>query len=221
VFSYGDFKFVVATSEDLLRRVQKLRYRIYVEECGFERPEDHPEGIEKDPYDPYSIHLAALNAEGDVVGTARLVLNSPLGLPAYHALKSFEGFNPASTRLAEISRMAVDPDFRILNGDPKECRQEAGDFRFRSSKKNTSSSQAKRTQSVIMVGLIFLLNQVTIQLGIHHWIIVTEKKLWLLLKRMGIVFKQIGAPVEYHGVRIPYLAHVSDFENNLDRKSVV
>ncbi|MBK8574234.1 MAG: GNAT family N-acetyltransferase [Elusimicrobia bacterium] len=89
MITFGDFKFVVATTPELLEGVFRLRYQVYVDEFGYEHAGDHPEGKEMDEWDPFSIHMAALNPEGDVVGTIRLVLNSTNGLPTLNVVVPF------------------------------------------------------------------------------------------------------------------------------------
>ncbi len=108
MFSLGQFKFVIASSEEDKEKVYRLRYRTYVEEFGFEKPEDHPGGLETDEYDPYSVHFAVFNGSDDIVGTIRLILHSEQGFPVEQvANPSFVGKKPNSRNIAEISRFAV------------------------------------------------------------------------------------------------------------------
>ena len=54
------------------KNVLALRYKVYCEERGFEKPEDHPDGLERDEYDEYSVHFAAIEkGTQEVVGTIR------------------------------------------------------------------------------------------------------------------------------------------------------
>jgi hypothetical protein len=54
---------------------------IALEEFGFEKKEDHPDGYEKDEYDENSIHFATLDGNNEVIGAVRPVLNSEKGFP--------------------------------------------------------------------------------------------------------------------------------------------
>ena len=45
----------------LMEWVYRVRYQVYCIECGFENPQNYPNGMEWDKYDPYSIHFIALN----------------------------------------------------------------------------------------------------------------------------------------------------------------
>ncbi len=49
MFAIGDFRFLVVTSPAMMEAIHRLRYQVYVEEYGYEKPEDHPDGLEKDP----------------------------------------------------------------------------------------------------------------------------------------------------------------------------
>ena len=52
------FDFVkVSHNDPLLLEVFKLRYKVYCEEWGFERPEDHPDGIERDEFDAHDLDV--------------------------------------------------------------------------------------------------------------------------------------------------------------------
>ncbi len=42
MITYGRFTFDRVESEALLQELYRLRYEIYVNEFGFEKPEDHP-----------------------------------------------------------------------------------------------------------------------------------------------------------------------------------
>ena len=113
MFSIGKFNFVQVDSEKLKKAIYRLRYKVYVEEFGFEKAEDHPDGYETDVYDPHSIHFAALDENQEVIGTVRMILNSEKGFPIDHAAKiSFIGEKPAPDKIAEVSRLAISKNFR-------------------------------------------------------------------------------------------------------------
>ncbi|MDP3789930.1 MAG: GNAT family N-acyltransferase, partial [Candidatus Omnitrophota bacterium] len=61
----------VDTPESLLE-VYRLRYEVYCNECKFLKPEQYPEGIEHDKYDPNSVQFSASDQYG-IIGTMRLV----------------------------------------------------------------------------------------------------------------------------------------------------
>ena len=68
------FRFLrVDDDPDLLLETYRLRYAVYCKETKFLEHEKYPDKIEKDEYDEHSIHFAALDDRGDIVGTLRLI----------------------------------------------------------------------------------------------------------------------------------------------------
>jgi len=218
--------FVEVDSEFLKREIFKLRYDVYVSEFGFEKKEAHPSGLEKDIYDSHSVELAAIeqtDAETQkVIGTIRLILHSEHGFPIENASPvNFTSEKPPIDRIAEISRLAIRKDYRRRQGD--------GLYGVRSYKKTTAEDDSNchternrnekvRIQPYLILGLFKEMYQVSKKLGITHWYMITEKKLWYALKRFDLIFRQIGEPVDYHGLRIPYLGIIEEIEKNLMEK---
>ena len=115
-------KFVEVDSEFLKKEIYKLRYDVYVSEFGFEKKEDHPSGFEEDIYDPYSVELAAIEQidenTQEVVGTIRLILHSENGFPIENTTPTqFIGEKPPIEKIAEISRLTINKDYRRRQGD--------------------------------------------------------------------------------------------------------
>jgi len=54
-------------------------------------------------------------------------------------------------------------------------------------------------------------------LGLTHWYAVMAKGLYLLLKKMGILFVPIGPEINYHGLRSPYLGSIEDIEKEASK----
>ncbi len=68
----------LADTPELRTAMYRLRYETYTTELGSFKAGDLPEGIETDIYDGHSVHIVAI-AESVVIGTLRLVKDSPLG----------------------------------------------------------------------------------------------------------------------------------------------
>ncbi|HDQ40530.1 MAG TPA: PEP-CTERM/exosortase system-associated acyltransferase [Desulfonatronum sp.] len=222
MFTLGQFKFLLADTEDLKNEIFRLRYRVYVEEFGFEKPSDHPGGLEMDEYDPYSIHFAALNENDKVVGTIRMIMDSSKGFPMEKAAKfAFIGEKPSPSKISEISRLAVERNYRrrledgFYGVESYLLKKEGG---ILESEQDLENPKAKRKQPVIVLGLYRLVYQHTKRIGLSHWYMIVEKALCYALKRFGWLFHQVGEPVEYHGLRIPYLGILADIEPYLMRK---
>ena len=216
MFTIGKNSFVVANSDNLKNAIYRLRYKVYVEEFGFEKAEDHLDGYEIDEYDPHSIHFAALNENQDVIGSARMILNSEKGFPIEHAAKiTFIGERPAPDKIIEISRLVVSKDPGGLKEDGFHGMKSYPDRTKREILANNvpiPEGYQKRKRALIALGLYRLVYQTTKRMGITHWYMISEKKLFCALKRVGFLFYQMGEPVNYHGIRVPYLGILEDID---------
>jgi N-acyl-L-homoserine lactone synthetase len=110
------FIFKQVETEKELKQVYKLRYKIYCVERKYLDPAYYPDQIEKDVYDKYSVHFLAFDKDGEkIVGTSRLILNSPLGFPIekeWDMSDIQEATKNIRDQIAEISRFIVAPENR-------------------------------------------------------------------------------------------------------------
>lgn len=176
----------------LYQDVLALRYRVYIEQRGFEKPEDHPQGIEQDVFDPHSVHFAAIHQQSkEVVGTIRLVLHSSeKDFPIESAFEFDKTLPPVDrSYLGEVSRLAL-------------CKEYCQEFRGR---------LLGGSESVDIVnGLLQRLLVECRTLRLTHLYAVMAKGLPMLLRRKGIRFPQIGPEKEYHGLRAPYFDSIEN-----------
>jgi N-acyl amino acid synthase of PEP-CTERM/exosortase system len=204
-------------STSALRPVNRLRYQVYVNEWGFEKPEDHPEGLEQDEYDPHSIHFCAYPRHSDdLIGAARIILGSerPLPIERHFEIKPLPpGVRREQT--AEISRLAVSKEFRCRaiqralfgkqesSADPTYAGMESPrDFR-------------RKFEHHLVRGLYLSLYRESKLRGVTHWFTVMAKGLYVILKRWGISFEQVGPARDYHGLRAPYMISIESIESAL------
>ena len=183
----------MVTSEDELNHVFRVRYRVYCLERGYERPEDYPDGFESDEYDPYSKHFIVY-VNSLPVGTARLILRNPFGFPIERYCNvDIKRISTDTSKVAEISRLAV-------------------------SSEAAKGCSIKKT--LIMFSLIKEIYHTTELLNIKYVVAAMSRGLEHMLKKCGIMFLNIGAPVEYHGIRIPYYAHVEELMSGLSQNRI-
>lgn len=156
-----------------------------------------------------------------VIGTIRLILHSEHGFPIENAAPiDFTEEKPPLGRIAEISRLTISKEYRRrhedgLFGVESYLRvSEGGILPNRGKKQNTKV----RIQPYLIIGLFKELYHVSKKLGITHWFMITERKLWYALKRFDLIFRQIGEPVDYHGMRVPYLGIIEEIEKRLMKK---
>ncbi|MBU1340850.1 MAG: PEP-CTERM/exosortase system-associated acyltransferase [Proteobacteria bacterium] len=217
--TYGKFRFGLVENKDVLKDTFRMRHEVYVEEFGFEKKEDHSNGLETDQYENDSIHFACLNENDSVVGTIRLVLGSDKGFPIEHAVETtFVGEKPDKSKIGEISRLTVSKDLRR--------RKEDGMYGIESYLKKKEGGilpddgsipeeMKGRKNPIIVLGLYQVMYHESKRRGITHWYMITDKKLFYALKKYGFIFHQIGSPVEYHGERTPYLGIIDELEKDL------
>jgi N-acyl-L-homoserine lactone synthetase len=226
------------TNEAQLRKVYRLRYKVYCEEWGFERKENHPDGLEIDIYDKNAVHYLVLDTEKKAVGTIRLIFDSEDGFP----VERYCGVDIDSTgidrkRCAEISRLAISKSYRRRAEDryiygPDEERRIIGSFeyddliyrrrftdRFRNGYiyNKTSRNSDRRKRHEVLMSLCKAVYLESKDRGLTHWYAIMTKGLHSLLGRYGIHFEPSGEPVDYHGIRTPYRAEIKAIEESVSR----
>ena len=203
-----DFTFKIVDTPELLEEIYRLRYHVYVRECHFLREEDYPDGRETDKFDAHSVHFAAIDDEGELAGSVRLVFDSPLGLPFEDHCKRKLGAEAAEVdrpKLAEISRLVISKSYRRRKNDGLYYEPGSEDLKM-------SASQFMRRLRPMAFGMYRLVYQESKRRGITHWLAAMEDSLFRLLGTHGFVFRSIGEPIEYYGAVIPYLGEISKME---------
>lgn len=201
------FRVEIANKPQLLDKVQYVRYRVYCEEFGFEAVEDCPGEREKDIYDLQSTHCLITHLpSGDPAGCVRMV---PTLAEQPDSLLPFEKFCGSSldselldelaldrTTICEISRLAVDRNFRRRSGEHQ--------TRFGSPTHLGFSEEEKRTLPFIAVSAYLAATALTERSGRTNVFAMMEPFLPRLLNRAGIRFTRVGQDIDYHGLRAPY-----------------
>lgn len=215
-FSYGHVD-KYGEQNDVLRDIFSLRYQVYVNEWAFESPDEHPGGLEYDEYDEHSVHFyAQCKEEQRIIGTARIILNSELGFPiSKHFTVDEPYLNVEKNRVGEISRLAVSKDYRrraidraIFGGgkyDPSHIPRYMDEGR----------DPRRHCEHELIRGLYMSIYSDSKKRELTHWYAVMAKGLYVILRRWGIIFHQVGSAKEYHGTRAPYLVSIESVEEAL------
>lgn len=119
-------RFAVARTEDERAAIFRLRHRVVMER-GWARPEELPDGVERDRWDSEALHVGGF-LDGELVACARLVLPR-----AGHRLPVEEVFDLTVApfgRVVHVDRLVVarrvtDPGHRVLMGLMARCWLEA------------------------------------------------------------------------------------------------
>jgi N-acyl amino acid synthase of PEP-CTERM/exosortase system len=224
----SNFNFEVAEAQTdnakLFEAIYRLRYQVYVTEWGFEKPEDHPEGLEKDNYDRHSRHVFAYTAAVyNVIGTARIILPANSLLPIQENFNiDMTLFNNPNNKIAEISRLAISKDFRrraidraIFNKD-KTYKE---DLAQHQESMASVEDERRKFEHELVRGIYLMIYRESIRLELTHWCAVMARGLYVILARWGIPFEKVGPEKEYHGIRAPYVLSLEKLETSLDKKN--
>ncbi|MHA7816411.1 MAG: PEP-CTERM/exosortase system-associated acyltransferase [Pseudohaliea sp.] len=208
------FELSLALSEGQRAAVYEVRYRVYCEEFGYEPKEAFLDGRERDAYDDQSLHCLVTHRESRrPAGCVRLVLPEegdqlPLEEHCADALDpDFMGrFADQRAGICEISRLAVDGDFRRRRGEKATRFGTREDFSF--------AERERRTFPLIAISLFVASAAGADLYGRPHCFAIMEPFLPVMLRRTGVVFERIGDDFEFRGTRAPYYARVDDLVRN-------
>ncbi len=233
---------VSAVSEEKeLAEIYRLRFKVYCMEWGFEKPEKHPDGLETDEYDKYAVHFAVRDESGKIAGSVRLILNPPESFPLEKYCRiDIGGDNIPRQNIAEISRLVIKRDYRKRSEDkyiygPDEERRTIGTFepynrgysrrtedRFRykpAAFRAKNEAQNDRRSRHELVGCLYkAVYRESKRRGLTHWYAVMTKGLVILLKKFGIRFQAMGDPVDFHGIRTPYIGEIRKIEEEVSKE---
>lgn len=186
----------VATSADQVMAAQRLRYRVYCEERGYEPGAG---GLEQDAFDAHAAHVLVKSCQtGMTLGTVRVVLsNRTAGHGSFPMSQVCEPYVLAPLPVSatgEISRFAL-------------LRHRAG----------ISPAAAALMRLCLMRGIV----EVSGRANLTHWCAVMESSLLRLLRATAIHFLPIGPTVEFHGTRQPTVGAIATILGRIRREQPV
>jgi N-acyl amino acid synthase of PEP-CTERM/exosortase system len=197
---------------ELLESSYRLRYRVYCIERGFLRPENYPLGLETDEFDAISSHVGAVDAHGELAGTARIVKNTAAGFPLFHHCALFSHEKARDTTidgLVEVGRLSVSRHFRRRRSDGAPITGNASNS-HRSPQYHGADRRDARGN--VLLTILKALYQQTKRMGATEWLAATEPSLQRMLARHGFPFRQIGPESDYFGLVAPYLMDLEEFD---------
>lgn len=111
-----EFRFLEVHESDMLDKIFAFRYKVMKDTemfQGYFRETAFQDDKESDIYDPFSIHFTALDEDGEVCATVRLIYNSPHGYPTENGM-TFDHSMFESNKLGELSRIFIASKYRNL-----------------------------------------------------------------------------------------------------------
>lgn len=208
------FELSLALTEAERAAVYHVRYRVYCEEFGYEPIESFLNGQETDEFDNQSVHcLVTHKASGRPAGCVRLVLvdngdQLPMEQHSGDAIDNsfMRRFAQKRGSICEISRLAVDGDFRRRRGEKATQFGAHDSFHF--------GEEEQRTFPLIAVALFLASAAVADVLSRRHVFAIMEPFLPKILRRTGVEFDRVGEDFEFRGIRAPYYANLDDLVRN-------
>jgi len=179
-----DFRISIAKSQVDFTELHRLRYEVF---CFQRRILIGQNGTEGDPYDATSRHVLLRRADGELVGTVRLVLPKP-------------GSLDQSFPMQRVS------DPVLLSGIPLATTGEISRFCLSRDRRDS----AEHADTVLRLGLMKGIARASAEARLTHWCAVMEKGLLRLLHLAAIRFEPVGPPIEYFGTRQPAVANIAD-----------
>jgi N-acyl amino acid synthase of PEP-CTERM/exosortase system len=212
-FRLGGFRFGVASEDEKLDQVFELRHRSYTEDFTLIPADSFPDKRERDVYDPWSLHAVAMDSDDRLVGTARLVLNTSLGLPSLESADPEERLRLSSTKkVAELSRLALAKPYGHAFADVLSF---VLSLPLRPSSRLETGPMDRRRAAVITLGLFRMLYRISKTLRLSGWCILADAKMIDLLSRRQIRPELLGPENKNLGNRRPILLRFSDLETHL------
>lgn len=206
----------VAVSENLKHEVFRLRHNVYCEELHFE--DIKPNHEEFDEFDSHSIHCFIRHvASTQMAGTVRLITSDsaeqllPIEKFCMHAIQD-QTLNPKNfprENICEFSRLAVPAMFRKRSVD-KFAGAATGAI-----DETTFSANELRCFPYIAICLYMAAAAMAFHTNRLHAFVMMEPRLARSLSFVGIHFKQLGEPIEYHGKRAAYYINSDMFRKNI------
>lgn len=206
----------VANIESLKQEVFRLRHEVYCSELKFE--DERPDGVEQDSFDAHSVHCFVRHvATNRMAGTVRLITSGsqdqllPIEKFCSHAITDTELAPWLFPRedICEISRLAVLQDFRRRQVD-----QFAGAATGAINIDSYSETEL-RCFPYIAICLYLAAASTAFRTDKKHAYVMMEPRLARSMAFIGIRFKQLGEPIEYHGQRAPYYINRQMFLSEL------
>ena len=210
------FKKIHPEQHDLMEQIYRLRFQVYCHECHFIKAEDYPNEMEQDGYDAQSVHFAAMDKHGDMIGTMRMILPGDLPLPIERHCPDLPIAKDPLPGMGytEISRLVISKQMRRRRDDGMYYEPRVEDERGVNAQKQEYLRRAKP----MAFGLYREMYHESKRLGINYWYALMEKSLWLLLRIHGFRFECLGPELDVYGPVCPYLGKLPVMEQEVSRK---
>ena len=210
------FEIVPALTAELRDEAFRIRHQVYCEDLKYEPARADKREIDR--YDEHSLHCLVRSVKtGQFVGCTRLIRCTP---EAPRELLPFERTCAASldrsivdpqllprNRIAEVSRLAVVAAFRNRRSENRSPLP---------LDKSSFGNAAQPRFPYIPVALYLATTELARLHHIDTMFVLTEPRLAGHFAKLGVNIRQVGAPVEHRGVRVPSMVKVKEILDGLN-----
>jgi N-acyl amino acid synthase of PEP-CTERM/exosortase system len=169
---------------------QSIRFHVYCRERGFLSETNYLDEVESDDFDDVATHLAVVEGEGNLLGTARLIRHSSRGFPLQRYCRATVPVEIAPST-AEVSRLAV----------PRSVAQKYG-----------HAQRADCISRQVATKLYQTIYRVAKREGITHLVAAMAPPLVRILRAFDIRWSAIGPVADFGGLVQPYMVSVGEFD---------
>lgn len=197
----------------LLEQSYQLRYQVYCVERQFLPAGDYPDKLEVDSFDADSIHVAAIDDQGSVAATARVVKPNSAGLPLFRYCTVFPlvtALDDAGTTVVEVSRVSISRQYARRPGDVL-----LGGVVVPSADPATpiaSGHERRRRSGEPFLTLLKAIVASARSVGTTHLIFAIERALQRWLAHYGFPCHLSGPEAEYYGRVAPYIVSLVELD---------
>lgn len=175
---------LIARNHSETARAKQLRYRVFVEEKGWEAPKADHLDEESDAYDAQAVHGLLFDAvAARDIGAVRVILpgDSASALPMQNLCANPLLVDPRYlSRACEVSRLCILKEYRAAGGVVN-----------------------SETECSLLLRLVGTIAEIALENKKTTLFALMEEKLQRKLALCGIEFRTIGDPVQHRGVRYP------------------
>ncbi|HHI75653.1 MAG TPA: PEP-CTERM/exosortase system-associated acyltransferase [Gammaproteobacteria bacterium] len=209
------FRVCFADTPHGLELHQRIRYQVFCLEKGFEDPAAFSRERETDAWDDQAAHFVVQDKRsGQWVAATRVVLPHPSRKLPVETLQSIEPpiELPPDARVGEISR------FCIINAKEIEVAPVSVAVQDELARWDIGSV-ASRERFEVILGMLRAVAIFSLKRDIDYCYMLITPPFVRLLRKLGVVLHQAGAPVEYRGKRSPYMADMRESIQNMIGRS--
>ncbi len=209
------FRVCFADTPHGLELHQRIRYQVFCLEKGFEDPAAFSRERETDAWDDQAAHFVVQDKRsGQWVAATRVVLPHPSRKLPVETLQSIE----PPIELAPDARVGEISRFCIINAKEIEVAPVSVAVQDELARWDIGSVRSRERYEIVM-GMIRSVVIFALKRKIDYCYMLITPPFARLLKKLGVVLHQAGAPVEYRGKRTPYIVNMRESVSRMITRS--